>query len=59
MSVMVVKVLLKAWNPVTGPSAGEEEDQEDGGTRREKEQINHNHAKETNCSCNVCPILAR
>ena len=34
MSVMVVKVLLKAWSPPTGPGAGEEEDQEDGHTRR-------------------------
>ena len=37
MSVMVVKVLLKAWSSVTGPSAGEEEDEKDGGTRREKD----------------------
>ena len=59
MSVMVVKVLLKAWSPVTGPGADEKEDEKGGGTRREKEQINHNHTKETNCSCNVCPILAR
>ena len=34
MSVMVVKVWLKAWSPVTGPGAGEEEDEKDGGTRR-------------------------
>ena len=34
MSVMVVKVLLKAWSPVTGPGAGEEEDEKDGGTRK-------------------------
>ena len=33
-SVMVVKVLLKAWSPVTGPGACKEEDQEDGHTRR-------------------------
>ena len=37
VSVMVVKVLLKAWSSVTGPSAGEEEDEKDGGTRREKD----------------------
>ena len=35
MSVMVVKVLLKAWSPVTGPgAAGEEVNEKDGGTRR-------------------------
>ena len=34
MSVIVVKVWLKAWSPVTGPGAGEEEDEKDGGTRR-------------------------
>ena len=34
MSVMVVKVLLKAWSPVTGPGAGEEEEVRDGVTRR-------------------------
>ena len=32
MSVMVVKVLLKAWSP--GPGAGVEEDEKDRGTRR-------------------------
>ena len=31
MSVMVVKVLLKAWSPPTGPGAGKKED---GHTRR-------------------------
>ena len=35
VSVMVVKVLLKAWSPVTGPGAGEE-DEKDGGIRRVK-----------------------
>ena len=34
VSVMVVKVLLKAWSSVTGSSAGEEEDEKDGATRR-------------------------
>ena len=34
MSVMIVKVLLKARSPPTGPGAGIEEKQEDGHTRR-------------------------
>ena len=44
MSVMVLKVLLKAWSPPTGPGAGEEEDQEDGHTRR------------TSASCHMCQM---
>ena len=42
MSVIVVKVLLMAWYPSTGPGAGEEEIQEDGHTRR------------TSASCHMC-----
>ena len=45
VSVMVVKVLFKAWSPVTGSSAGEEEDGKDGGARREKDIINHNYTQ--------------
>ena len=39
VSVMVVKVSLKARSPPTGPGAGEEEDQEDGHTRSECQSI--------------------
>ena len=48
VSVMVVKVLLKAWSPPTGPGAGEEEDQEDGHTRRSECQCILSHVPYNN-----------
>ena len=59
VSVMVVKVLLKAWSPVTGPGAGEEEDEKDGGTEERRTKSITIIQTETNCSGNVCLILAR
>ena len=63
MSVMVVKVLLKAWSPVTGPGAGEEEDEKDGGHKKRKglnQSQSYKKKPTIYVTCvHMCPILDR